>query len=115
MTGLDGSDDSELLVLRELAGRDHLVVLNAEAEVARLVILLGAALSLSESVERHLHGAVSNSVKADLEAGQRALDGHTIQFALLVLRQAGVAGIVGIGCQQRGRARTQRTIHEAFQ
>ena len=90
-------------------------MLNAEAEVARLVILLRAALSLGESVERHLRGAVSDSVKADLEAGQRARNGHAIQFALLILREAGVARIVGIRRQQRGRARTQRAIHEAFQ
>ena len=115
MTGLHGSDDSELLVLRELAGRDHLIVLNTEAEVARLVILFRAALRLSKSVERHLRGAISNGMKTDLEAGQGALDGHAIQFALLILRQAGVAGIVGIRRQQRGRARTQRPIHEAFQ
>ena len=115
MIGLHGGDDAELAILRELVRGDDLVVLDAEAEVARLIVLAGGSFGGGESVERHLHGAVSDGVKADLESGRRALNRHAIQLVLLVTRQAGVAGIVGIRRQQRRRARSQRAVHEALE
>ena len=90
-------------------------MLNAEAKVARLVVLAGGSFGGGKGIERHLHSAIADGVKADLESGRGALDRHAIQLGLLVPRQAGVAGIVGIRRQQRRRARAERAVHEALE
>ena len=66
-------------------------------------------------VESHGGGLVADGVEAKLEAGLRALDGHSVELRLRVLRQAGVAGIVGEGRFHGRGARAERAIHEALQ
>ena len=78
-------------------------------------ILAGVALGLGEGVERHLCRAIADGMKTQLKSGGRALHRHAVQRRLLILRQAGVAGIVGIRRQQRRRARAERAVHEALQ
>ena len=54
-------------------------------------------------------------MKAELEAGCGALDGHLVELVLRVLGKAGVAGVVGVGRFHGGGARAERAIHEALE
>ena len=108
MVGLHGGDDAELLEARNVGGIDDLRVLDAVARGA------GDA-GLRIGVESHGGGLVADGVKAELEAGLGAFDGHLVQLGLGVLGQAGVAGIVGVGRFHGGGAGAERAIHEALQ
>ena len=68
-----------------------------------------------EGVQRHLHTLVADGVEADLESGVHALFRHLGEHVLFILWQAGIVGIVGVGFEQRGGARTQGSIHEALE
>ena len=62
-----------------------------------------------------MSGAVADGVKAELEAGSGAFDGHRVELGLVVARDAGVAGIVGVGRVEGGGARAERAVHEALE
>ncbi len=50
-----------------------------------------------EGVEGHGVSLVADGVEAKLEACGGAFDGHGVELVLLVARDAGVVGIVGVG------------------
>src|SRR5690349_22284854 len=54
-------------------------------------------------------------MEPDLEAITGTLSGHGVQLVLLIARNAGILGIVIVRREHGSSARSQRSIHEAFQ
>ena len=79
--------------------------------LARDAGLLGGV----EGVEGHVVGAVADGVEAELEAGGGALGGHLVELVLVVARDAGVGGVVGVGRVHGGGAGAERAVHEALE
>ena len=101
-------------------GRGHDGV-GRELASAALVLRRGIGLRYAgllgglEGIEGHVVGAVADGVEAELEAGGGALGGHLVEVVLLVARDAGVAGIVGVGSFHGGGAGAEGAVHEAFE
>ncbi len=87
-------------------GRDAAPVIVVEAFTIR---------NCAEGIERHLHGAVTDRVKAHLELGCGTLLRHRIQLCLVITWNAAVAGVVAVGRVERGGARAERAVHKALQ
>ncbi len=68
-----------------------------------------------EGVERDGVGFVADGVEAELEAGGGALFGHVVEVGLLVARDAGVVGVVGVGFREGGGAGAEGSVHEALE
>jgi hypothetical protein len=68
-----------------------------------------------KGIQGHLHRLVSDGVESHLKSRVHALFGHLGQLGMFILRQARIAGIVGVRIDQRCGARAERAIHEPFQ
>ena len=55
-----------------------------------------------ESLQGHLHALVADGMETDLESGAHTLLRHLVQLGLLVLRETGIARIVGIRFEKGG-------------
>ena len=67
-------------------------MLDPEAKVLRLVrlgthlVFLHILFGLREGIQRHLHGAIADGMKTNLEARSSTLSGHLVELIRLVAR-----------------------------
>src|SRR5579862_4304986 len=95
----------------EITRTHDLGMLNAEAQVLSVARQFGRL----ECIQRHVHRAVSDSMKPDLKAGFGALDGHSVEFSLVVSWNAGIAGIIGVRSEKSRCPGPERAVHESLQ
>jgi hypothetical protein len=60
------------------------------------------------------HGASFFAMHAGLEAGAQRASGNVDDMGLRGAQQSGVVGIVAVGFEQRGAARTERAVDIEF-
>ena len=65
-------------------------------------LLAGFFLRFVESLQRRLDSLVADGMETDLKSGAHTLLRHLVQLRLLVLRQTGIVGIVGIRLEKGG-------------
>src|SRR5438270_7463193 len=111
MVWLHGGNHSQLFVPLEILGCNHLVMLDAVADVD-FRRLRPAEL---KGFERHPCAAISNGMKANLKIVFHPLSGLLVQSILLVTGNAGVLWIVCVWGEHGGGARPQGAIHESLE
>src|SRR5216683_5406314 len=108
---LHGGDDFELGKALEIVGGDDLGVLDAVAAVAR-AIGFGDGF---KDIEGDAVGAVADGVEVELESSFVAFDGERFQLIGLHDQDAADLGIIGIGLEHGGGARTERAVGDHFE
>src|SRR6266480_7240413 len=111
MRRLHGSNDVEFRKTDEIHGRDDLRVFDAVAAVARAV---GFG-DRFENVQRDAISAIADGVEGQLETSLVALNSHRRELFRIAGEDSARRGIVGIGLEHRGGARTHGSIRKCFQ
>src|ERR1700694_910242 len=111
MVGLHGGNHAQVLESPKIFRGYYLDVLNAETEIPLAALLFAQR----ECVQGHSCPAVPNGMKSKLEAGLGPFRSFLVEGVLLIARDSGVFGIIGVGGKHRSSVRAQGAIHKSLE